>query len=169
MKDEPPKWDSSLLDNIWNLSCWVNEEIWAALDTGSSRFRIFQMRCKTPTGGDTNWWLVTGTLFMQLELLHDFFGNFSTQGERYYFHVEGSRNNGCEMGMEWSGGDNLTYTPKSHLARGVRWMQGWNGYARWEWSYEVGVVMRGGHEVGMCNKVEIRCIFLFSLHWPNTI
>ena len=25
---------------------------------------------------------------MELGLLHDFFGNFSTQGERYYFHVE---------------------------------------------------------------------------------
>ena len=27
---------------------------------------------------------------MELGLFRDFFGNFSTRGERYYFHVEGS-------------------------------------------------------------------------------
>ena len=28
---------------------------------------------------------------MESGLLHDYFGNFSMQDERYYFHVEGSR------------------------------------------------------------------------------
>ena len=37
-------------------------------------------------------WLVTrrGTLLMETGLLHDYFENFSIQGKRYYFHVEGS-------------------------------------------------------------------------------
>ena len=37
-----------------------------------------------------NWWLVRGTLLMESGLFRDFFGNFSMQGERYYFCVEGS-------------------------------------------------------------------------------
>ena len=32
-----------------------------------------------------NWWLVRGTLLMELALFRDFFGNFSTRGEKYYF------------------------------------------------------------------------------------
>ena len=37
-------------------------------------------------------YLVThrGTFMMETELLHDYFGNFSTQGERYYFHMKGN-------------------------------------------------------------------------------
>ena len=35
------------------------------------------------------WWFVRGTLLMESGLLRDFLGNFSTRGERYYFHVEG--------------------------------------------------------------------------------
>ena len=31
-----------------------------------------------------------GTLLMETRLLHDYFGNFSTPGERYYFFMEGS-------------------------------------------------------------------------------
>ena len=30
------------------------------------------------------------TLLVELGLLHDFFGNFSMQDERYYFHMEWS-------------------------------------------------------------------------------
>ena len=28
-----------------------------------------------------------GTLLMETGLLHDYFGNFSTRGDRYYFHM----------------------------------------------------------------------------------
>ena len=31
-----------------------------------------------------------GTLMMETRLLHYYFGNFSTRGERYYFCIEGS-------------------------------------------------------------------------------
>ena len=29
-------------------------------------------------------------LLIEIGLLHDYYGNFSMQGERYYFHMEGS-------------------------------------------------------------------------------
>ena len=39
-----------------------------------------------------NGYLVTrkSTLLMETDLFHDYFGNFSTQGERYYFHMDES-------------------------------------------------------------------------------
>ena len=40
-------------------------------------------------------------------LLHDYFGNFSTQGERYYFCMEGSMRGEIEMNLRngrWGGG-----------------------------------------------------------------
>ena len=36
---------------------------------------------------------------MELGLFHDFFGNFSTPGERYYFCVEGSMRGVFEMNI----------------------------------------------------------------------
>ena len=49
-----------------------------------------QVRNKTL---EINWWLVRGTLLMELGLLHYSFGNFSTRGERYYFGWRGA----CEV------------------------------------------------------------------------
>ena len=65
---------------------------------------------KSPKSEDANWWLVRGTLLMEWGLLRDFFGNFSTWGERYYFRMEGTR----EVDARWE------------LLRKVR-----NTYTRW--------------------------------------
>ena len=49
---------------------------------------------------------VGDTLLMETGLLHDYFGNFSTQGERYYFYVEGSMRGEIEMKLgnrRWGG------------------------------------------------------------------
>ena len=47
-----------------------------------------------------------GTLLMESGLLHDYFGNFSTRGERYYFCMEGSmwdeRLNPREVKLKWT-------------------------------------------------------------------
>ena len=43
---------------------------------------------------------------MEMGLLHDYFGNFSTQGERYYFCMEGSMRGEIEMNLRngrWGG------------------------------------------------------------------
>ena len=37
------------------------------------------------------------TLLMETGLFHDYFGNFSMQGKRYYFRVEGSMRGEIEM------------------------------------------------------------------------
>ena len=59
------------------------------------------------------WWLVRGTLLMELELLRDllmelellrdFFGNFWARGERYYFCMGGSMQDGCKVRMSTQG------------------------------------------------------------------
>ena len=45
---------------------------------------------------------------METGLLHDYFGNFSAGGERYYFRMEGSsevRLKGTSEMEGWEGGD----------------------------------------------------------------
>ena len=42
---------------------------------------------------------------MELGLLHDFFGNFSTLGERYYFRMEGT----YEMDGRWGCSCKVTF------------------------------------------------------------
>ena len=69
---------------------------------------------------------------MELGLLHDFFGNFATRGERYYFGWRGAREvRICTWGenvyLRWARGD-------------FEW---WRGHARWEYVREVRMCMRG--------------------------
>ena len=57
---------------------------------------------------------------MEWGLLRDFFGNFSTRGERYYFRVEGT----CEMRIVTQG--------KKYLCEvTLRVVEGTLGHARW--------------------------------------
>ena len=72
---------------------------------------------------------------MELGLLHDFFGNFSMRGERYYFGWRGAPEVRICMG-----GENVY----SRWARGdFEW---WRGHARWECVHEVRMCMRGDFE-----------------------
>ena len=105
------------------------------------------------------WWLVRGILLMEWGLLHDFFGNFSTWSERYYFCVEGSTWGGHEVTFltcgenshtRWlfhGGGDNLTW---GH----TRWTWGDFSHMWWEWLCKVTFVWWWGqlnmraHEMG---------------------
>ena len=57
------------------------------------------------------WWLVS-TLSIELRLLHDYFGKFSTQVKKYYFHVEESMLgdfNPHEVRLKWTlwGGEQM--------------------------------------------------------------
>ena len=80
------------------------------------------------------WWLVRGTLLMEWGLQHDFFVNFSTRGERYYFGWRGA----CKVRI-CTRGENV-YMRWLWMVEGtceVRiCMQGENVYARWLWMVE---------------------------------
>ena len=90
------------------------------------------------------------TLLMETGLLHDFFGNFSTRGDKYYFHVEGNkmRLNPDEVRLKW------TSKQKSIWGQGG-WVGGrgskgpdWEG-GDWKWETRLGaerVTTRWGQE-----------------------
>ena len=82
-----------------------------------------------------DWWLVRGTLLMELGLLRDFLGIFPHEVKDIIFTLRGTWG-GCEMRMatqsenthaRWllhGGGDNLTHN--------VRWAQCENDHMRWD-------------------------------------
>ena len=76
-----------------------------------------------------DWWLVRCTLLMELGLLQDFLGIFWTRGERYYFCVEESLWDGCqvrkcpcEVTFMCGGRDNWTYASQKSPHIHVRWL-----------------------------------------------
>ena len=89
------------------------------------------------------WWLVRGTLLMEWGLLHDFFGNFSTRGERYYFGWREAREvrmcmqGACEVTFSGGGG----HMRWEYVCEVRMCTRGENVYARWLWMVEGG--MRG--------------------------
>ena len=76
--------ESSTQDHIWSYKKGVLGNEAFLLDPNEN----FRITCCSTTAKLYIWWLVGGTLLMESGLLRDFFGNFSTQGERYYFCVE---------------------------------------------------------------------------------
>ena len=79
---------------------------------------------------------------MEMGLLFDYFGIFSTCGEKYYFHVEGSmqgeiepKQHQIEMNIEtnilaWGRGVGTTIQPDKSgdkMGVGARWKQGQDG------------------------------------------
>ena len=84
---------------------------------------------------------------MELGLLHDFFGNFSTRGERYYFGVEGSTR-----------GENMYVRWECVLNMGTRWLWVVEGshevrICTWRWLWMV----EEAHEVRICTQGE-KCV-----------
>ena len=103
---------------------------------------------------------------MELGLLHDFSGNFSTRGERYYFGWRGAREvRICTWGenvySRWAWGD-------------FEW---WRGHVRWEYVSEVRMCMkgdfewwRGAHKVRICTWGENvytrwECVLEMGTRW----
>ena len=116
-----------------------------------------------------NWWLVRGTLLMESGLLRDFFGNFSTRGERYYFRVEGAHKVDVRWELlckvtnaytrwllqvegtsQWGGTrDGHKVRIESHLVSTSREnfgvVEGTLGHTRWTWGEIWNVILRAPH------------------------